>query len=466
MDGMVGLRETRSGKAFSPYGSYFPLLCPPTFELGPLLQQSILEQGDELEDHDGLLMEVDDIPTADATPSEPEDERPAKVPRLDPTPAAPSYVPRPPPPHLSPSHKRRWRKREAKFGVEGHQPRPNIVEQRVKGAEPIRTELRTEKLPAANGAYVAKNGNPDGAKKVQQVEELLARGFDSVPWEGIDSSPLLDRENRVFSVLVGRPDDESYAAAATQAYDALSRFAQDANFTAAERKHRRGAFPAVNVGVHHGKGTPQPMWVTDDARSEGVDALLNDPAIQRLAAFGSSSFRMWCPGVFDYYQTRLNALWKRMPFLRRAFDKSIFPCSTFNFGPNVWTYKHRDPLNCPFGWCAVYALGNFDPKRGGHIILWEVKKVIEFPPGSLILLPSATITHSNIPVAPGDSRASFTQYCAGGIFRYVDYGFRTAKALADEDPEEYSRMESLKDGKWKAGLELFSTLDELQQKPE
>lgn len=279
---MVGLRETRSGKAFSPYGRYCPLLCPPTFDLGLLLERSLLEQCSELEDHDDALPKADDIPTAHATPSEPEEERRAKIPRLDPTPTPtpPLYVPRAPPRHLSASHKRRWRKREAKFSAEGHKPRPDVVKQHVEGAEPILTELLAEKLLAAKGAYVAKNGSPDGVKKIQQVEDLLAQGFDLVPWEGVDPRPILDCDSRVFAVLAGRPADDSYAAAASRAYDLLSSFAQDVNFTAAERKHHRGAFPVVNVGIHHGKGTPQPMWVTDDAHSEKVDALLEDSAIQ------------------------------------------------------------------------------------------------------------------------------------------------------------------------------------------
>ncbi|KAF8187439.1 hypothetical protein BJ912DRAFT_926686 [Pholiota molesta] len=44
--------------------------------------------------------------------------------------------------------------------------------------------------------------------------------------------------------------------------------------------------------------------------------------------------------------------------------------------------------------------------------------------GSLLLIPSATITNSNTPVAPNEARASFTQYAPGGLFRYVGYGFR------------------------------------------
>ncbi|KAJ7811173.1 hypothetical protein B0H14DRAFT_3479965 [Mycena olivaceomarginata] len=46
----------------------------------------------------------------------------------------------------------------------------------------------------------------------------------------------------------------------------------------------------------------------------------------------------------------------------------------------------------------------------------DLKLVVEFPPGALILFPSATISHSNVPVQPGDERASFTQFTAGGIF--------------------------------------------------
>ncbi|KAF8887439.1 hypothetical protein CPB84DRAFT_1684645 [Gymnopilus junonius] len=125
---------------------------------------------------------------------------------------------------------------------------------------------------------------------------------------------------------------------------------------------------------------------------------------------------MWAPKVYGYYRGYLNELFEKMPSLRRIFTASIFPSAAFNFGPNIWTYKHRDTFNCPFGFCAIQALGCFDPKKGGQIILWEPKLVIEFLPTSLILIPSATITHSNVPVTEGDERASFTQYCTSGLF--------------------------------------------------
>ncbi|KAJ6470197.1 hypothetical protein C8R47DRAFT_988907, partial [Mycena vitilis] len=77
---------------------------------------------------------------------------------------------------------------------------------------------------------------------------------------------------------------------------------------------------------------------------------------------------------------------------------------------------------------------------------------IEFPAGSHILLPSAIIAHSNVPVQAGDRRASFTQYTAGGIIRYVGNGFRTEKELAEEDAEEYEHRCDLKNTRWEMGL--------------
>jgi hypothetical protein len=170
---------------------------------------------------------------------------------------------------------------------------------------------------------------------------------------------------------------------------------------------------------------------------------------------------MWAPRLYKYYHEHDTKLHHHLPHLRRLFPRSVFSCAAFNFGPNVWTFKHRDVLNLPFGWCALQAAGPFDPTKGGHLVLWDLMLVIEFPPGALVLIPSATLSHSNVPVQAGDKRISFTQFTAGGIFRYVDNGFRTEDELAAADPAEYERMMELKSSRWEMGINLFSTLDEL-----
>lgn len=148
-------------------------------------------------------------------------------------------------------------------------------------------------------------------------------------------------------------------------------------------------------------------------------------------------------------------------YKQRNFFRSVFPCCTINLGDQVCCYKHRDVLNCPFGWCAITALGKFDAAKGGHLILWDLKLVINFPAGATVLIPSATLVHSNTPVAANESRLSFTQYCAGPILRFVDQGFRTEKMLRSEDPEMYQSFQASKPHRWQQGMALFSTMEEL-----
>ncbi|TFK18416.1 hypothetical protein FA15DRAFT_565693, partial [Coprinopsis marcescibilis] len=188
--------------------------------------------------------------------------------------------------------------------------------------------------------------------------------------------------------------------------------------------HRRGRFPAVNVGTSYGQGSKKPANLRHHD-VELVERLLRDKDVQRLATFGSYSFSLWAPRLYGYYKEKLDALFTRMPELQRNFCKSVFPRAAFNLGTQVCTVDHRDCMNCPFGWCTIHALGNFNHRKGGHLVLPDLKLVIEFPSGSVVLMPSATLTHSNTKVLKGQTRFSFTQYCPGGLFRFVDNDFQT-----------------------------------------
>lgn len=263
-------------------------------------------------------------------------------------------------------------------------------------------------------------------------------------------------------VLAGRPIDPTYALAADGVFQLMEKEAAAATFSQAETDHRRGSYPALNVGVTHGMGTLRPTFLDNGSHTEMVDRLLADPQVQRLAGFASSAFALWAPNVYNYYKERLDQVFTRHPDLRRIFRKSIFPAAALNFGPHVCTKPHCDCKNCPFGMCAVQALGKFDHTAGGHLILWELGVAVEFPPGSTILLPSATITHSNIHIRPGEARSSFTQYSSGGLFRWVDYGFQTERQLRSRNPKLYKEVCALKPQRWRMGLDLLSTVQKLQ----
>jgi hypothetical protein len=172
-------------------------------------------------------------------------------------------------------------------------------------------------------------------------------------------------------------------------------------------------------------------------------------------------FKAWAPKLYQYYETKLGQLYARTPSLETNFENSIWTAGTFNFGPQTVSLKHRDSANLAFGLCAVTALGQFDSKHGSHLVLWDMKLVIEFALGSTILIPSAILAHSNTLLQPGEVRMSFTQYCAGGLFRWVDQGFQTASGFKAVDEKGKRQFDHESKKRWQMGMGLFSTLSEL-----
>lgn len=170
----------------------------------------------------------------------------------------------------------------------------------------------------------------------------------------------------------------------------------------------------------------------------------------------------YAPKLFDYYRKTLQRLYTNDPDLKPPYDGSIFSNHSPNTSNQAVTYMHNDHGNLAFGWCAIQSFGDFNPATGGHLILEQLGVVVEFPPGSTILLPSATVTHGNTPILPHENRASLVHYAAGGLFRWVEYGFRTWNDLVEEDPEEAARLwKERKQTRLSDALNLFSKVNEL-----
>jgi hypothetical protein len=127
---------------------------------------------------------------------------------------------------------------------------------------------------------------------------------------------------------------------------------------------------------------------------------------------------------------------------------------------------HTDFNNVAYGLCGITALGNFDPTLGGHLVLFDLGLVIEFPPGSTVLIPSSVLRHGNTPVVgEGVQRMSFTQYCAGGLFRWVDYGFQTGVTLNQTamGRQKKKALDGKLEERIEAALGLFSTASSLPE---
>ena len=190
------------------------------------------------------------------------------------------------------------------------------------------------------------------------------------------------------------------------------------------------------------------------------------PDVNSLAIAGALA--AFAPRLYRYLARILADLFRKYPHLVHNFSNSIFPAASFNCGPQTVSLDHTDFNNLSHGLCALTALGSYNHTLGGHLILFNLKLVIQFPAGSTVLIPSGCVDHGNTPICEGETRLSIAQYAAGGLFRWVAYGFRSAKSLLkmkagtrlkdqiDKGPGE----------RWKEGLAMFSKLDELQRDAE
>ncbi|KAJ7017033.1 hypothetical protein C8F04DRAFT_1406340 [Mycena alexandri] len=225
--------------------------------------------------------------------------------------------------------------------------------------------------------------------------------------------------------------------------------------------HRRAQepYPSVARGVSYGGGQTEPGCLLNNAANTKVtDRFLRDIRFQRLVKWANLLFFLFAPLLAAFYQSQMDELAGWKPSLVWNFAGSVFAACTFNFGPQVITVPHLDFGNLSWGWCAITALGWFDPDLGGHLILWDLKLVIRFPPGATILIPSAIVRHSNVPIRAHEKRFSFVQYTAGGLFQWIRNGFKTDEAFENTGTRE-ERMERTKEAKtrWGKGVAMYST---------
>ncbi|KAJ7724667.1 hypothetical protein B0H16DRAFT_1785690 [Mycena metata] len=282
---------------------------------------------------------------------------------------------------------------------------------------------------------------------------------------GCKPRPILDAAGHIFGLFGGHPDDPDWKKNVHDpAVAAMEEARAKCKVPEARTYHRRGNFFCLTAGDSHGNGHLAPGAVLNGVINTAVlCALLSNIAFIRMAGFATGVFANWAPNLFDFYLTRTRLFYRSYTHLRWPFLNSIWTACTFNLGPRTCSLGHRDFANLAFGWCAITALEDFDYAKGGHLILWDCKLILESPPGTTILIPSAAGFHSNIGIGPNDRRYSFTQYTAGGIFRWIERGFQCEEDyLASLSGEEQVQERANAKARWAEGAGLFSTLQELR----
>ncbi|KAH0833791.1 hypothetical protein J3R83DRAFT_10938 [Lanmaoa asiatica] len=318
-------------------------------------------------------------------------------------------------------------------------------------------EAKGQAFKAAEGGWLGTRRTRENPYE-NDLPSLLASGFKLVKWDGKTPKAIVDKSGRVIAVLAGMPKDpfeEEVIASATAAFQVESRV-----LLAVEGVNSRGEFHAILVGFSHGGGTERPTETsTASVYARARKTLTKHPAVVRLAGFQNRECHsIYRNAVFMRNTRSIQDITQHDPSLWFPFVNT-FPSSAFNLGPQTVCKPHKDFRNLSFGLCAITALGSFDPVKGGHLVLEELGLVVEFPPGSTVLIPSAFITHSNLKIGKDERRYSFTQYASGCIFSYVENGMRTDKTVLREGTEEEQlRWKTSRAMRWQKGLAMFPTL--------
>ncbi|KAJ7273985.1 hypothetical protein C8J57DRAFT_1224870 [Mycena rebaudengoi] len=271
---------------------------------------------------------------------------------------------------------------------------------------------------------------PKPERRPYTVSELVSEPhcMTYIDWDGWICRPLIDAQMRLFALLAGRPRRDNSKDTYQDAVDEVTQLFDD-HSDAASGDGRRGNFPAVTVGKSYGGGQCCPGNLLNSKKNAAIcDKFLASDGLRRI---------------------RMTLLHLAAPYLRYLFPifLTVFAACTFNFGPNAVTFPHVDAANLAWGWCCVTAFGDFDPDLGGHLILWDLKLVIRFPPGSTIMIPSAILRHSN--------------FTAGGLFRWVYNGNKSdAKFFEKATASKLDSREADRAERWENGLRMFTVWNE------
>ncbi|KAJ3765039.1 hypothetical protein FB446DRAFT_655799 [Lentinula raphanica] len=270
---------------------------------------------------------------------------------------------------------------------------------------------------------------------------------------------MVNKCGQVFAVLAGKPRDPKWDKVMNNLEELVRVARGKMTFSEKQKNNKRVSGPSVSIGTSFGGGSERPgtmAFYGISNRNILID-LTASPSFQRLMGFTNCVFECFAGKIYCLYQETLDSLFNSNPKLRRWFKKSAFGSVSFNLGPHCVSRPHTDSYNLAFGWCAITPLGCFDPDKGGHLILWDLGLIIRFPPGSTILIPSALLTHSNLPIQDGEECYSIIQYSYSGLFRWVYNDFMSDKDFLETKKwVDIQKRERDRKARWGNGLKMFS----------
>ncbi|KAJ8092969.1 hypothetical protein PM082_011289 [Marasmius tenuissimus] len=315
----------------------------------------------------------------------------------------------------------------------------------------------TDNLEDRKGAgWTGKKVEKDG--RTYTLEQVLnTPGMQLVKFNGQETLLIEDAGVRNVVTCLQIPNDPRWLADMDNFLELLDWAEEELRRQKGEMRGRRGNYATTPTGVSFGGGQTQPGNFSQTPVEQDIWAkVYSHPFYQRVLRYAQHGMRSYHPKLERLYTNVKDKLRVDNPALEDPLPGCCFSACNLNMGRAV-TLRHTDFLNLLFGQCAVLSLGTFDYEKGGHLVLWDLGLVIEFPPGSMILLPSALIEHSNVSIAGDERRSSITFYSASGLFRWVTNGYMSDKEFkARASTKMRQHWDQHRANLWKVGLELLS----------
>ncbi|KAF7335859.1 hypothetical protein MSAN_02332400 [Mycena sanguinolenta] len=440
MDYLVRPSKTRRGSEYSPYNppAVFEAIRLPNYDIARVISNHIPNEAVELTD----LRAPEPLT---AIPPEPLSHPPAQ-PSVQPSSSSLNK----PSPNAGVYRRRAEKRLQAKQSQGFAHRRDTVMPQLLETAAVHKTPVNVADFPVDSSGWIAVN-EPVGMQRAADRQQQRLQGQCKSIWtpasvfiNGTAEIPASWLMSMAMFSLISSADPTIWVIwQRPSAPDLMAEKSAGVVWTAKETDAHRGV-NSINEGWFWSKEQCRLFWLCGGQKGIAAE-LRNDPDMKRIASFVSSAYAYWFPELYSTATARITKLLKELQSQVRTFPMSAFTCVAFNFGPQVSTTLHRD-------WTDM---------AGGHVCSGSARLLVEFPPGSLILFPSALISHANIPVRPGETRSSIVQYTPGAVCRFVENDFRTEKQIQELNPAEYDSVLAAKSTRWATAVQRLPTLAQL-----
>ncbi|THU78668.1 hypothetical protein K435DRAFT_876387 [Dendrothele bispora CBS 962.96] len=187
-------------------------------------------------------------------------------------------------------HRNRQKKRKLNKNPTEYQARPKAVARTLETANPLHVTDNAFRFAGTSSGYLGKDfGGEDQTS--YSIEDMQAKGFQVYEWDGKESVPIVDSQERIIALLAGNPvNDLSWPAIIEEAARELEDAREQLIVDKEAQEHRRGKYVVASVGNSIGGGQKHPMpFKQHPANDPVIQRLLSSKPFERLAGWALSA---------------------------------------------------------------------------------------------------------------------------------------------------------------------------------